>query len=428
MLSSSLSGSPLLKNILDVISKQHESVKLQTRSLLQIFEEDPPTLPSLCLLRQNIGDIHHLTCKISKHIEESKAILHANSGPDKERNEQEKHVRSDEKNNTNEQTNNKSSNLEQSKSVDNQVLNDFVVSEERIEGTVKEEYVLENSKLFDDSYKKVKKINFSGANLTTPKKNSEKDSKSIINGFFESNHFKKNSFVRHSQYDPYQNSGLCDEPIQKFKDAIIFQEETPRIQRNYLRNLSEEIPLNMDHLPTGNSYFFERHRFSSKNLEPRIFPNESNKEKAAPPSANKSNPEKQIQIKNRSKMVRKKIQRGHYRICSLETKQKAVELSKKFSFKEASKMFNTTEKNIKRWMKQGPERKKGAGRKTIDPLMEQRLIKWVNTYIGVEGVFPDCKIIKEKAKEFSNCPNFKASKGWSDKFLKRNQKNFVTPL
>lgn len=40
------------------------------------------------------------------------------------------------------------------------------------------------------------------------------------------------------------------------------------------------------------------------------------------------------------------------------------------NIKTASEELGIPEKNIKRWLRVGPEWKKGAGRKTLDPEME----------------------------------------------------------
>ena len=57
-------------------------------------------------------------------------------------------------------------------------------------------------------------------------------------------------------------------------------------------------------------------------------------------------------------------------------------------------MLQIPEKNIKRWIKNGPERKKGAGRKTMDPNMEKNLLQWVAKTYRNTGTFPDNKEIK----------------------------------
>jgi hypothetical protein len=117
--------------------------------------------------------------------------------------------------------------------------------------------------------------------------------------------------------------------------------------------------------------------------------------------------------------------RGNYKICPKEMKVEAIKLAKKTSSKEASEILGIPEKNIKRWIKNGPERKKGAGRKTMDPEMEESLLKWIEKIMyDNDGIFPESKDIKLKAKEFSSNPTFKASKGWCDKFIKRNSMLF----
>lgn len=79
-----------------------------------------------------------------------------------------------------------------------------------------------------------------------------------------------------------------------------------------------------------------------------------------------------------------------------------------------------SEKNIKRWIKYGPERKKGAGRKKMDEDMETNLLKWIEDKFVKYKVLPDNREIKIKAKLLSSIPYFKASKGWCDKFVSRN--------
>lgn len=121
----------------------------------------------------------------------------------------------------------------------------------------------------------------------------------------------------------------------------------------------------------------------------------------------------------------KKIKkRGRYKICTLDKKMEAIRMARIKTIKEASDMLEIPEKNIKRWIKNGPERKKGAGRKTMDPNMERNLLNWVANEFSKKGEFPDNKEIKNQAKIFSNQEKFKASKGWCDKFLRRNQRYF----
>ena len=108
----------------------------------------------------------------------------------------------------------------------------------------------------------------------------------------------------------------------------------------------------------------------------------------------------------------------------MSLKNEAIRLSKIKSVKEAADTLCITEKNIKRWLKNGPERKKGAGRKTMDPRMEHRLLDWIKDEFNRNKGLPDSKEIKSKARSFSENETFKASKGWCDKFLKRNDHLF----
>lgn len=46
-------------------------------------------------------------------------------------------------------------------------------------------------------------------------------------------------------------------------------------------------------------------------------------------------------------------------------------------FKRVSNLVGTTIKNLKRWQRNGTERKKGCGRKKLNPIAERALIEWV---------------------------------------------------
>ena len=48
----------------------------------------------------------------------------------------------------------------------------------------------------------------------------------------------------------------------------------------------------------------------------------------------------------------------------------------KAEFKKVSRIIRTSIKNLKRWFTNGTERKKGCGRKKLDPLGEKELVKW----------------------------------------------------
>ena len=52
--------------------------------------------------------------------------------------------------------------------------------------------------------------------------------------------------------------------------------------------------------------------------------------------------------------------------------------------------------------------------------MEEKLLKWYNDYHKVIGKKITTRAFKQKALEFSNDLTFRASKGWLQKFRKRN--------
>lgn len=128
---------------------------------------------------------------------------------------------------------------------------------------------------------------------------------------------------------------------------------------------------------------------------------------------------------SRNKKIKNSSKRGPYMIISKQLKNDAVKVAQELSIKEASNVFGINEKNIKRWILNGTERKKGAGRKKREPLMEAKLLCWIVTRFKEGNRLPNHHEVKEKAKELSELDCFKASKGWCDKFLKRNSKFFL---
>ena len=101
-------------------------------------------------------------------------------------------------------------------------------------------------------------------------------------------------------------------------------------------------------------------------------------------------------------------------------KEAIVEFARSNGIKATCKKFAVTRKNVERWCKNGLDRKKGAGRKTTNPAMEVEILGWVENYIQREGRLPKRNYIIIRAMEFADS-GFKASKGWCDKFLKRNK-------
>lgn len=79
-------------------------------------------------------------------------------------------------------------------------------------------------------------------------------------------------------------------------------------------------------------------------------------------------------------------------------------------------------KNLNRWLEFGAIRKKGGGRKIQDYTMEIKLKDWVIQQKKAKIIIT-AKEVKKMAKHMINNKyksTFKASKGWLEKFLKRN--------
>lgn len=81
---------------------------------------------------------------------------------------------------------------------------------------------------------------------------------------------------------------------------------------------------------------------------------------------------------------------------------------------------NPEEKEVK-------SRKKGAGRRTQDPIMERDMREWVVQRIIQYQLMPSRSEVINRAQIYKNS-RFLASKGWCDKFLKRNSVHFEKHL
>ena len=108
----------------------------------------------------------------------------------------------------------------------------------------------------------------------------------------------------------------------------------------------------------------------------------------------------------------------------LHVKREAIELAKREGLKRASILLNIDKKNIDRWMNKGFFHKKGAGRRTRNPQMEHEIIERSYDYIEKYNKLPPRKFVRQIARSF-RCDAFKASKGWCDKFMKRNRVKFL---
>ena len=106
-----------------------------------------------------------------------------------------------------------------------------------------------------------------------------------------------------------------------------------------------------------------------------------------------------------------------YSMMDTEMKRIILGLSETYETHFLSRIFGISPKSIMRWSKNGIIRKKGAGRKHIDPQMEKKLYKWYNMNKR-KGIILTAREIRKKAKELSTVKTFLASKGWLEKFKK----------
>ena len=112
--------------------------------------------------------------------------------------------------------------------------------------------------------------------------------------------------------------------------------------------------------------------------------------------------------------------RKHYFMFTSEAKQFCLDLIniRKLSFDIVMKMCKVPRKSLRRWSHVGCNRKKGCGRKTRNPEMENKLVEWYREEIQ-GGANVSAKMIRDKAVEISGDKDFLASKGWLEKFKKK---------
>lgn len=125
-------------------------------------------------------------------------------------------------------------------------------------------------------------------------------------------------------------------------------------------------------------------------------------------------------------MVRKprrsSYSRGKYNKYTEAQKHSAVAmLEEGRKLTDISKELGIPAKNIRRWKEEGINRKVGAGRRIKDIDMELNLRRWLIGEWNL-GRYPSCKEIKQMAKTLSTNIEFRASKGWLQKFVDRTRR------
>lgn len=74
--------------------------------------------------------------------------------------------------------------------------------------------------------------------------------------------------------------------------------------------------------------------------------------------------------------------------------------------------------NLCRW-KKSCSRRSGAGRKVTDSNMEEKLLEWIRSARD-KGEYLSKAAIQKQALLLSKNSTFKASKGWYERFYRRN--------
>lgn len=99
-----------------------------------------------------------------------------------------------------------------------------------------------------------------------------------------------------------------------------------------------------------------------------------------------------------------------------------LEQVSRLGVKEVAKKNKICYKRINRWLKNGPKRKKGAGRKPLLPALESKLVEDIEKYSLCNKEIPKFAWIQERALDMTRTEGieFIASKGWKDKFMKRH--------
>lgn len=115
--------------------------------------------------------------------------------------------------------------------------------------------------------------------------------------------------------------------------------------------------------------------------------------------------------------------RGKYKMYTEEERITIFKYAEEYGAKKAVQMFGIDRRRIKRWMEKGScSNIGGQGRSPLNIDMEEKLVKEIQQHCFREGKYPKRKVIKQWALDFyTGDGQFKASKGWFDKFFRRNK-------
>lgn len=363
-----------MQNLIDIILKQHDAFKYQTGAFIDTLYVTPNNSSIIKKVKANLNEVYIFSCKISSLLEEAKLATDTR--------EQDK--------------GNEDANIKQGININIKLSNDSKLGIKEFD---KKKLTTKNVNK-EDIYDYASKI----------EDNNNQIKHEQPPGFYGEWDFNIDSLGYSSGFNIFKqnNSGFKVKNENTNSMNIIDQLDFDKINSKGLsnRNIFDENSLHKNFEPVFENY---------NNKDPLI-KNELTNVKIESPNCDQKN----TSIGGNVFLTNKKRKRGSYKIVCLETKLEAVRLARITSIKEASESLKIPEKNIKRWLRNGPERKKGAGRKTTDPNMEKHLLQWIAKEYRNTGQFPDSKEIKRMAKDLTRYDEFKASKGWCDKFLRRN--------
>ena len=90
------------------------------------------------------------------------------------------------------------------------------------------------------------------------------------------------------------------------------------------------------------------------------------------------------------------------------------DLNKGLKVTYISKKYGINIRTLRRWKKNGINRKKGSGRKYMDPYLDNKVYLWYLTYYDKIPI--TSKTLRSVAYNLSKNPNFRASYGWLSRF------------
>lgn len=115
--------------------------------------------------------------------------------------------------------------------------------------------------------------------------------------------------------------------------------------------------------------------------------------------------------------------RGNYHIFNPEEKNQILEYASQHGLEKAAKRFSSqnrklTVRKLRNWMESQGKQKGTQGRKSNDPERDNKILDWFHAFRLANRRPPTRRETTDKAKKIGG-EDFKASKGWLDKFARK---------